>query len=198
MRLGGTVDHHSPDEGGVLTNYKCTTVFKSKKLHEDGASGAMDWVATENAYAYLCRLHELPVAKLQLCLLLKDWSLRERDDAANKFFCRKCEKFHMRDSRPGREHAAHEDPARVAWYPPTLIYMFELPLWSVAETNRYIRQRLELHIGAESCPDEQLPDCTAAETWDGKRCEHWCEVSGLCHQRRRVGMSAPEGKEVSA
>jgi hypothetical protein len=52
VRLGGTVDHHSPDEGGRLTNFKCTTVFKAKKLHDAGAEGAMDWVAAENAYAY--------------------------------------------------------------------------------------------------------------------------------------------------
>lgn len=188
VRLGGTVDHHSPDEGGVLTNYKCTTVFKAKKLHDGGASGAMDWVAAENTYAYLCGLHALPVAKLQLCLLLKDWSLRERDQASNKYFCLKCGRFHMRDSRPGREHAAHEDRSRVAWYPPTPIYMFELPLWSVPESNRYIRKRLELHVSAESCPDDQLPECSEEESWGAKRCQHWCEVSGLCHQHRRAAV----------
>src|SRR6185503_14807836 len=98
--------------------YKCTTVFKAKKLHDDGAEGAIDWVATENAYAYLSRSHGLAASKLQLCLLLKDWSLRERDQAANKFFCMKCRRFHMRDSQPGRDHASHQDPACIAWYPP--------------------------------------------------------------------------------
>jgi hypothetical protein len=128
-------------------------------------------------------------------LLLKDWSLRERDDAGNKYFCKKCTRFHMRDSQPGRDHAEHVDSARAAWYPPTPIFMFDLPLWHVTDINRYIRKRLELHIRAESCPDRELPPCTPEETWDGKRCKHWCEVSGLCHQLRRATSSTSERKE---
>jgi hypothetical protein len=182
VRLGGTVDHYSRDSGGTLTNYKCTSVFKAKKVHDAGPQGVAEWVAAENCYAYLCRLHGLEVQQVRVCLLLKDWSSRERADTLNKFFCGKCGKNHMRDSKPGREHAEFEDRAQVVWYPPAPIYLRELPLWTFAESNRYIRERLNLHVAAEFLPDAELPQCTSEETWDGRRCQHWCEVSHLCYQ----------------
>ena len=184
VRLGGTVDHYCEDSGGTLTNWKCTTAYKAKRLHDDGANAFPDWVAADNCYAYLWRLHGFEISKLRLCLLLKDWSLRERESAANKFYCTKCAKNHMRDSKPGKEHGEFEDKNRVDWYPPTPIFLFDLPVWSAQEAVRYIRQRLELHVAAESCADQELPNCTPEENWNGRRCEHWCEVAHLCHQNK--------------
>jgi hypothetical protein len=185
VRLGGTVDHYSDEAGGTLTNYKCTTTYKAKKLHDDGPAALPEWVAAENCYAYLWRLHGFAICKLRVCLLLKDWSMREREDAANKYLCSKCGKNHMRDSKPGKEHGAFEDKSQVIWYPPTPIFMLDLPLWAREETNRYILERLELHVNADLCPDDKLAGCTEVETWNGRRCEHWCEVAHLCHQQRR-------------
>jgi hypothetical protein len=185
VRLGGTADHYSEDGGGTLTNYKCTSVYKAKKLHDEGSPAAPDWVAVENCYAFLWRRHGFAIDRLRLCLLLKDWSTRDRDDALNKFHCTQCGKNHMRDSKPGREHATFEDPARREWYPPTQIFTYELPVWPHEYAEAYVRERLILHLAAESAPDAQLPECTADETWNGRRCEHWCEVAHLCHQRRQ-------------
>jgi hypothetical protein len=184
VRLGGIADHYCDEQGGTLTNWKCSTAYKAKRLHDDGPPAFPDWLATENCYGYLWQLHGFKISKLRVCLLLKDWSLRDREEAANKFLCSKCSKNHLRDSKPGKEHAEFEDKNHVEWYPPTAIYLFELPVWSPQETIRYIRQRLELHVAAELCPDEKLPICTTEETWGGRRCGHWCEVSQLCHQQR--------------
>ena len=187
VRLGGTADHYD-SEHSTLTNYKTSTVYKAKLLHDRGPDALADWVAAENCYAYLFRRYGFAVERVQICLLLKDWSARERDQSANRFHCSKCDKGHMRDSKPGREHAEFEDPSQADWYPPTQVYLCELPLWSHDEAELYIVDRLQLHVEAELQADESLPECTDDETWHGRRCAHWCEVAALCCQRRR---SAP-------
>ncbi len=184
VRLGGTPDYFD-DRNGTLSNYKVSSVYKCRQLHDQGAASMPEWTAAENVYGYLLRRLGFDVRRLTLCLLLRDWSARERDQSLNRYFCSRCLKGHMRDSKPGREHAAFEDDSQNEWYPPNQVIVFDLPIWSHDEAESYIRQRLELHLAAEREADENLPECTPQETWNGKRCEHWCEVAALCQQRRR-------------
>jgi hypothetical protein len=187
VRLGGTADHY--DSGhATLTNYKTSTVYKAKMLHDRGPESLSDWVAAENCYAYMFRRYGFEVSRVQICLLLKDWSARELEQAAGRFHCSRCDKNHLRRSGPGQEHAAFEDPSRADWYPPTQVYVRELPLWPQASAEAYIRERLAYHLAAELAADGRLPPCTDEETWQGRRCERWCEVAGLCWQRRRAGL----------
>ena len=185
IRLGGIPDHYVEADGGIFTNYKVTSVYKAVILHEKGPEAASDWVAAENCYAYLMRRHGFEVSRLQVCLLLRDWSARDRDDAMNKFYCSRCQKRHMRDSGPGRGHAEYEDPSRAIWYPPSQIHLVGLPVWPNADCEHYVRERLRAHIAAGLVPDHELPRCTDSETWNGRRCESYCEVAAFCHQRRR-------------
>jgi hypothetical protein len=187
IRLGGTADHYD-SEHATLTNYKTSTVYKAKQLHDKGPSAYADWVAAENCYAFLFRRYGFAVEKVQICLLLKDWSMRDRDQAQDRYYCTKCDRNHVRTSGPGKEHAAFENQTRAEWYPPTQIHLCELPLWSQPDAESYINGRLVAHLTAELERDDQLPSCTVEETWNGRRCEHWCEVAGLCWQHRRAGL----------
>lgn len=188
IRLGGTADHYDA-ERGTLTNYKTSTVYKAKRLHERGSESVPDWVAAENCYAYLFRRYGFSISRIQVCLLLKDWSTRDRKQATERYFCTKCNGNHMRSSGPGLEHAEHEDSSRPNWYPPTQVYVSELPLWSQQDADTYIRNRLDIHLAAELQPDNRLPECTVEETWNGCRCKDWCEVAELCWQRRRARLA---------
>ena len=52
-------------------------------------------------------------------------------------------------------------------YPPVPIMMIELPIWDIAETERYIKRRIRLHQQAAllAAMDEPLPHCTPDERW---------------------------------
>ena len=186
VRLGGTADHYSPDAaGGTITNYKTASVYKACLLQKKGSSAALDWTAAENCYAYLLRRYGFTVEKIQLCLILKDWSIRERDRRGASFFCSACNRYHLRGNAVGHKHLEFADPARDRWYPPSQVFVFELPVWGQETAERYIRQRLELHLAAEARSDKELPACSDVENWKGRRCLRWCEVSRFCHQLRR-------------
>lgn len=184
VMLGGTSDHYA---GRVLTNYKTCSVWKSIKWHEDGPSP--EWVATEQVYAYLWREHGFEVTTLQICMIFKDWSESDRDRTLGSYHCTVCTKKkgytsrHERSSRPGIEHAQFEDKSKAGWYPKAQWETVELPLWEHSETERYIMDRLKIHLETESLSDESLPQCTAQEHWNGRRCARWCEVAPFCRQR---------------
>jgi hypothetical protein len=43
---------------------------------------------------------------------------------------------------------------------------FELPLWTLGETQSWIEKRVRAHQAAELLPDNMLPECTAEERWE--------------------------------
>lgn len=55
-------------------------------------------------------------------------------------------------------------------------------LMPLADIEVYIRQRIHYHKAAEMCDDAELPSCTDAETWSGRRCEKWCPAADHCTQ----------------
>jgi len=181
--LGGMPDHYTEQNGGTMTNYKVTTVYKARMLERDGPESSMEWVAAENCYAYLMRRHGFTVSMLQVCLVLRDWTEREYLDQQNKYHCTVCRKQHMRDSKPGMAHAEHEDVSMQRWYPATQLYVCQLPCWSQGDAEHYVTERLRIHLQAKDVPDLQLPQCTNEETWSGRRCERYCEVASFCCQR---------------
>lgn len=55
-------------------------------------------------------------------------------------------------------------------------------LMPLKDIEVYIRQRIHYHKAAEMCDDAELPSCTDAETWSGRRCEKWCPAADHCIQ----------------
>jgi hypothetical protein len=51
-------------------------------------------------------------------------------------------------------------------YPKCQVAVLPVTFWKACDTEDYIRQRLDLHLGAEELDDNELPECTAKERWD--------------------------------
>jgi hypothetical protein len=54
----------------------------------------------------------------------------------------------------------------------------EVPLWPAEEAEAFLLARLRAHQDAE----RELPLCTPAETWQGRRCAEWCPAFAVCSQ----------------
>ena len=67
VKLGGCVDYYDPFTETIV-DYKLTNVFSVKEGCKD------DWEKQLNCYAHLIRANGLPVKKLQICAIIKDWS----------------------------------------------------------------------------------------------------------------------------
>jgi hypothetical protein len=63
-----------------------------------------------------------------------------------------------------RDYSSHDTREG---YPASPIHMVEIPMWDLAETEAYIKERLELHRNAKVAQDfgEPLPECTPEERW---------------------------------
>lgn len=96
----------------------------------------------------------------------------------------------MRDWRAG-------EAARTAGYPPCMVVVMDIPLWSPAEQEAHIRGRAALFDKYEQTPDDQLPLCTAEERWESggkppKRCALYCDGFAFCNQRQAELGSPPK------
>lgn len=50
-------------------------------------------------------------------------------------------------------------------YPSIPVAVIEAPRWAYEETERYVEERVKLHLEAEKMADDELPYCTNAEMW---------------------------------
>lgn len=50
-------------------------------------------------------------------------------------------------------------------YPDRPFFNFEVPLWTLEETEKYITERVAIHQAADKLPDAKLPPCTDEERW---------------------------------
>lgn len=51
-------------------------------------------------------------------------------------------------------------------YPQSPVVEYQLELWTPQEQEDFIMHRLQMHVEAESTPDEELPVCTQEERWE--------------------------------
>lgn len=55
---------------------------------------------------------------------------------------------------------------RFGEYPDRPFFNYELPMWTLGETQSWIEKRVRVHQAAELLPDNMLPECTAEERWE--------------------------------
>lgn len=67
-------------------------------------------------------------------------------------------------------------------YPKTPVAQHQIEMWSRETTLKFIRDRVRSHLNAL----EDLPKCSASETWQGRRCASYCQVSDLCDQFKKA------------
>lgn len=53
-------------------------------------------------------------------------------------------------------------------YPPVQVRVIDVPVWPMARTEDYVRERVRLHQLAETCAEtgRALPECTSEERWE--------------------------------
>jgi hypothetical protein len=124
--VSGQFDRLALAEGGVLQDYKVTSVWGVQQGPKP------EWVRQLNVLRYLAAIaggH--PVARLEVIVILRDH----------------------------QASAARRDPG----YPQTPVVTLPVPLWSLADTGDYLRQRVRLH---QQAAQGELPDCTPEERWE--------------------------------
>jgi hypothetical protein len=70
-------------------------------------------------------------------------------------------------------------------YPKTPFVTVKIPIWTVEETEQYLKGRIALFKSCVGLPDDKLPLCTDEEKWMRKgvanRCEKHCIVKDFCN-----------------
>jgi len=64
------------------------------------------------------------------------------------------------------------------------IEVINVPLLPLDKVEAYVRERVALLESASTLPDGLLYECSDEETWQGRRCEGYCEGAAFCHQYR--------------
>jgi len=127
--VSGQFDRLGLLEGGVLQDYKTTSVWSV--IH----GPKPEWEAQLNVLAFLAKCNGIPVARLEIVAILRDWSRGKAKAGGN--------------------------------YPSHQVKVMEIPLWSDTQSADYVAHRVRLHQSAEALPDDDLPECTPAERWQG-------------------------------
>lgn len=65
-------------------------------------------------------------------------------------------------------------------YPPIPFVSIKVPVWTLEQTEEYVRERVSLYKFCRDLSDDKLPMCTDEENWNGRRCESYCPVSKFC------------------
>lgn len=132
-----------------------------------------EWAAQGNVNRWLCHTNGIEISNLQNILILRDWSMGEK----------------------GRLNG------KASLYPNVQIVTVDLPMWSLDETERYIRERIRLHKEAEGAKDDEITPCTDEERWLNKgkntRCLSYCPVMPFCHQAKKLGLEKPNQSKAA-
>lgn len=104
-----------------------------------GLEAKDEYITQLNVYAYLLETAGIcEVEKLALNVVYLDW----------------------------RKAAAKYAQMQGKSYPPAPARMIPLPKWPREKVEAVFKERLAMHIQAETLPDDKLPHCTAEEVWE--------------------------------
>ena len=128
-------------------------VTKAYAFSKRGGSGQKyEWICQMNMQLELLRQNGLDARKLQIVGILRDWDSGCLDPANKRKF--------------------------MIGYPKAEIVAAEIPMWPRKQTQELILERVLAHAKAK----DDLPLCNIEETWQGRRCFGYCQVSAFCEQ----------------
>ncbi len=80
-------------------------------------------------------------------------------------------------------------------YPPAGAQTMDVRLWSFDEQQKFISERVSLHLEAEQMLDDDLPECTSDEMWE--KPEAWAVIREMGKRAVKLfkGEDFPEGTE---
>jgi hypothetical protein len=165
VTVGGVFDELNVEEVGkkhVLWDYKTAAVYKAKMVKKDGiVIAAPEWCRQVNVYLWL--LLNAPDSEFRQYVDPATWKLMIY--------------LLARDWRGYEQRKSRGYPA---WGE-----KFEVPVEDPEVVERWIDQVVVQWVAAKDAKDEDLPECSADQLWNGKRCADYCEVAEFCAQKRR-------------
>lgn len=135
-------------DNGCLSDYKITSVYAAGKVKPE-------WLGQLNLLAALARRNNMPVTKLEIVAIWRDWRPREAQYDAD--------------------------------YPQAQVSVVPIPLWTEAEAEAYLDERVRLH------QLDTPPPCTPEEMWYQPGCKALMKKG-----RKRAIKLYPENTEFSA
>jgi hypothetical protein len=86
---------------------------------------------------------------------------------------------------------AETDPG----YPQSGVIVKEIPLWSANEQERYVYERVALHMDSEALKDDELEVCSATERW--QKADSWAVKKKGNKRATKVFDSAAAAQEMA-
>lgn len=172
-------------ESGVLRDYKCTTLYAVKDGYKD------EWEQQLNLLALLCREHWLPVKKLQIVAILRDWSMgdakRNPDHPQQQVVV---VDIQLWDEAKAEEFLIERVKIHQAARAGELPKCTDLERWKTADKWAVMKRGNKR--AKRLCVSEAEAGSLAAESGDGhyvelrkgeaKRCANYCSVAQFCDQ----------------
>lgn len=121
--------------GGQLdyaTTEKALTDFKFTSVWSVKEGCKPEWIQQLNSYRYLCSHYGVEIERMEIVAIFRDWSKRE---------------------------AARSSPDS---YPQQQVEVFHIPVWTMEETEKFLKERIAMHEAART----KLPECTSEEIWE--------------------------------
>jgi len=131
--ISGQIDRLSKEN--CLSDWKSTSVWSVIYGRQDASRSRFDDYDKQlNCYAYLLRQNGHEVKKIEAWLILRDWQTNEAKRSAQ----------------------------RGSYYPEIPFYIHEAKMWSEADQEDYIRERIQIH---QLDSTEKPWNCTDNERW---------------------------------
>lgn len=128
-------------------------VTKAYPFSTKGGKGQKpEWIAQLNMQLELLRSNGLDAQSLHIVGILRDHDKRCLDPSNHRNF--------------------------MAGYPKAEVVIADIPIWPRETTQAFIEHRIKAHTMARLA----LPQCEVEETWAGRRCASYCDVSAFCDQ----------------
>lgn len=215
--VGGWVVSGKPDlldTDGVLTDYKCTSVYSFL------LGDKPDWIAQLNAYAYLYRQYDFEIKHLQIVAILRDWIARRADTDRSYPQCGVL--VHPVELWPDDKAGAYiEERVRLHQEAQVLtpdaipvctpVERWEKPtLWAVKKIGNKKAMKggvcdhkwqAENIVASKAQPGDKKPKYEIEERLGGCiRCEHYCNVRPFCPfgSKLEAGAGTGQAKEGEA
>ena len=210
MRISGAIDlQERTPEGVIVSDYKTTSAWAVMNEKQD-------WHNQLNSYAYLVEAaKKMPVCKLQIVAIVRDWSRREAQNKADypkapivvidiPLWSFEHREAYVRDRISLHGDALFEMETDGEMPECTPEEMWERPTTYALKKDGNVRAK-SVHETREAA-DKALADATEkakkgekflieVREGDRTRCSSFCQVAGMCSQYKKYLSTKPTERE---
>jgi hypothetical protein len=150
-----------------LWDYKTVTMGKLRMMAKGTIDAIEDYEKQLNSYRWMLHILDgTEIERLVVRAIVRDWRFYE---------------FRRANYKKNQ-------------YPRGAI--IEVPMWTLEQTGKWLKQRVKAHTAAAKLPDDRLTEAGECDTWRGLRCEHYCALSDICEFYRNRNKEETKQEEV--